>query len=348
MSTIATCKEQLINTSNIRSNYEIKVNNKKGLALNKQKKINVYNYPFTLNTTTGCLYRCPYCYLRFVEMFKRHTKFGKELYVKPWIPEKLKQELGKYRNLDQKYKRVQINPATEGYLPQLYRWFDTKNIPPINRRCLEIFKEEKEKNNSTWMLHILTKSLEIRKDIDLIADMRDQVQVELTITTIDEEKKKIFEPFAPSVKQRLKLIEELSNKGIFVRVMAMPLLGEHTDKEEIWRLARENGAKAFKSKDLNYVTIKDLELECRSKGEVVAKRSKGRNEDPNKEMLILSGEPYRDSNGKTPLIEKEMIVKPRKKVDRKNKALWRKITVQEPYMDFGYREISSLDWGDCK
>jgi len=345
MSTVETCKEQPVK---IKGNYEIIVNNKKGTGLGKQKKINVYNYPFTLNTTTGCLYKCPYCYLRFVEMFKRHTEFGKELKVKLWIPDKLNRQLKTRRNLDQQLKRVQINPATEGYLPHLYRWFENNNIYPINRRCLEIFKEEKEKNNSTWMLHIVTKSLEIRKDIDLIADMRDQVQVELTITTLDEEKKRIFEPFAPSVRQRLELIKELSDKGIFVRVMAMPLLGEYTDKEEIWRLARENGAKAFKSKDLNYVTIKDLEMEYRTNGEVVAKRSKGRNEDPNKEMLILSGEPYRDSNGKTPLIEKEIIVKPRKKVDRKNKDLWKKITVKEPLMDFGYRKISNLDWGDCK
>jgi DNA repair photolyase len=34
-----------------------------GPALTRQKAINAYNFPFTLNPTINCLYGCRYCYL---------------------------------------------------------------------------------------------------------------------------------------------------------------------------------------------------------------------------------------------------------------------------------------------
>ncbi len=50
------------------------------------------------------------------------------------------------------------------------------------------------------------------------------VHVELTMTSLDPCDCRIVEPFAPSVKLRLQTIETLANAGIFVRVMAMPLI----------------------------------------------------------------------------------------------------------------------------
>jgi DNA repair photolyase len=51
-----------------------------------------------------------------------------------------------------------------------------------------------------------------------------KLQVTLTITTADERIRKIFEPNAPSISQRIKTLEKLHQEGIKTCVMIAPLL----------------------------------------------------------------------------------------------------------------------------
>ena len=89
---------------------------KPGIALTPQKKIDSHNFPFTLNTIIGCHFGCRYCYLQG-SPFRFHTKFPSEAKVKLWMADRLDKELTKYKHLPQHLKRVQVNVATEGYLP---------------------------------------------------------------------------------------------------------------------------------------------------------------------------------------------------------------------------------------
>ena len=41
------------------------------MPVTKQKIINAFNFPFTLNPGSGCLYKCSYCFLK-IPFFARH------------------------------------------------------------------------------------------------------------------------------------------------------------------------------------------------------------------------------------------------------------------------------------
>ena len=64
----------------------------------------------------GCHFGCQYCFIQEYP-FNRHAVFGEEVKVKLWVADKLDKDLYKYQNLPQHLKRVQVNVATEGYLP---------------------------------------------------------------------------------------------------------------------------------------------------------------------------------------------------------------------------------------
>jgi DNA repair photolyase len=84
-----------------------------------------------------------------------------------------------------------------------------------------------QRHGQDWMLHMVTKSPKILAWADLLAEMKHQVQVEVSFVTLNEEASRIFETGTPSVKQRLRIIEELAKKGVFVRMMMMPCMREY-------------------------------------------------------------------------------------------------------------------------
>jgi DNA repair photolyase len=307
----------------------IDIQEKGSIALTKQKMIDMSNYPFTLNTTIGCLYSCIYCYLQSFP-FNLHTEFGEEIKIKAWLPDKLDQELTKKADLPQHLKRVQINPATEGYLPQALNALKKSQNRNLMQEILKVFKKHWEKGNK-WMLHIVTKSHLILRDIELITDMRDQVQIEVTITTLDEKKARLLEGNASSVKKRLDIIEKYSSKDVFVRAMCMPFIGEEEEALITKNKLLDHGAKAFKHKAMNYWDVDEL-----LKGNVI--RSEGKRDIIFHELILKSGEPYVNGDRKPSSIQVEM---PDKK--------WQDFTlVKLEAVDFGYRDINDLDWAYIK
>jgi DNA repair photolyase len=76
---------------------------------------------------------------------------------------------------------------------------------------------------------IQTKSSLVTKNIDIFKDMRD-IKVGFTITTFDEEVKRIFEPYSSSIKERLSALEALSKEGISTWVFIGPILPYFTSQ----------------------------------------------------------------------------------------------------------------------
>lgn len=171
--------------------------------------------------------------------------------MKTWISERLDLELDKYQNLPQHLKRVQVNVASEGYLPDVMIKTKKELKRDIMAEILDTFKRHWEEGNC-WMVHLITKSHMVLKHLNIIENMRNQVQLELTITTLNEERKKILEKYAPSVKRRLDIIRKFSDAGIFVRIMCMPLIGTREEAEELRQICFDTGARAFKHKGVNY------------------------------------------------------------------------------------------------
>jgi len=287
------------------------------------------NYPFSLNVTIGCLFSCKYCYLQS-RFYKSQTKFGHEIRLKAWIPEKLDQELLKYGNLPQHLKRVQVNASTESYLPQAIRAMDEQLGRDLMKEVLEVFRSHWETGNK-WMIHLVTKSHMILKHLDLITEMQDQVQIELTITTLDEKRARILEGFAPSVSKRIRLIERFAKRGVFVRVMCMPFIGSESEAEEVRRVLFDHGAKGFKHKSLNYYDEKEI-LE----GKQVLKNSK--RDLIYHKLHIKSGEPFIDESGIKASVS--VLMPDGKKGKNYNDLNKKSMTM----VDWGYSEMNDIDW----
>ena len=310
------------------ANKIIILHNNPGQVLRRQKEIDQHNLPHTLNATIGCHFGCIYCYTQTFP-FKRHAEFGKEVKVKTWLPDRLDIELEKYKYLPQHLKRVQVNPSTESYLPSVMIFMKKKYGRDLMLEILQIFKKHWEAGNH-WMVHLITKSHMILKHLDVLSEMKHQVQVELTLTTLSEERKKILEGTASSVKRRLEVIRSLSKAGVFVRVMCMPFIGSRSDAAELRHVCFDMGATAFKHKSTNYWDESEL-----LNGKL--KKVKGRKDFAYEDLLLNSGEPLEKSGQ----LKRKNMIMPTKKWDN---WIWKSM----PMENLGYSKMNEIDWGYMK
>jgi DNA repair photolyase len=87
----------------------------------------------------------------------------------------------------------------------------------LTRKCIKIL-----------LMHhrpvmIQTKSPLLLRDIELLEESND-VEVTMTIATADENIRQIFEPRAPSIRERVEALEKLHSKGIRTSAMIAPML----------------------------------------------------------------------------------------------------------------------------
>jgi DNA repair photolyase len=161
---------------------------------------------YTVNPYVGCGHGCTYCYARFMKRFTGHKEsWGEFVDVKVNAASLLQREIKR-----KKRGNVWISGICDPYQPLEGKY-------GITRSCLEILL----KNN--WPVTIQTKSKLILRDVELLKSQRG-VEVTLTITTADEKIRQIFEPKAPSIKERINTLEKLHSAGIKTCVMIAPLL----------------------------------------------------------------------------------------------------------------------------
>lgn len=87
----------------------------------------------------------------------------------------------------------------------------------LTRQCLEILAL------NTWPVIIQTRSPLVLRDIDIIKDAQD-FEVGLSITTADDRIRKLFEPQAPPINDRIQALDELHKAGIRTYAMIAPVL----------------------------------------------------------------------------------------------------------------------------
>jgi DNA repair photolyase len=307
--------------------------NRPGMALNRQTRIDQYGFPFTLNPLIGCFFECKYCY---VPEFTKNSRewFFNEVQVKGWLPEKLDQELTVYQDLPQHLKRVQMNESCESYLPKVMKSLKKNFGRDLMAEILGVFEKHWLAGNQ-WMVHILTKSNLITRHVEILSRLKHMVQLEISFACLDEKLRRQLERYAPSTEKRLRAVKQLSDAGIFVRIMAMPLICDKEQGEELRKVAFENGAKAFKNKGLNYFNLKDL-----LDGKVIKKQ--GRRDFVHEDLTVKSGEHILE-NGR---IRKARLLMPEKW--KGNKIYdWKAYLVERDVemIDCGYSECNDIDWG---
>ena len=163
-------------------------------------------YDYALNPYVGCQHGCVYCYAKFMKRFTGHReKWGEFVDVKINAPELLAHEVKKKR-----VGRVWISGVCDPYQPLEGRYMLTK-------RCLDILVE------NGWPFTVQTKSPLVLRDIAALNKSND-TEVGFTITTADEEVRKIFEPGAPPARKRIEALAKLHSKGIRTFAMIAPIL----------------------------------------------------------------------------------------------------------------------------
>ena len=165
-------------------------------------------FDYTINPYIGCEHGCAYCYARFMKRFTGHNeKWGEFVDVKINATRLLQHEIKK-----KPVGKVWISGVCDPYQPLEKKY-------ELTKRCLEILLKQ------AWPVTIQTKSPLVLRDMESLRKF-DEIEVGFTITTADENIRKIFEPNSPPIKQRIETLEKLHSASIKTFAMIAPLLPE--------------------------------------------------------------------------------------------------------------------------
>jgi DNA repair photolyase len=163
-------------------------------------------FDYVVNPYVGCQHGCTYCYARFMKRFTGHKEpWGEFVDVKINAPDLLRQEISK-----KPMGRVWVSGVCDPYQPLERRY-------ELTRKCLEILLKH------GWPLTIQTKSPLVLRDVELFKG-RKEIEVGLSVTTGDEGVRQLFEPNAPSIKERIQALDELHLTGVRTFAMVAPML----------------------------------------------------------------------------------------------------------------------------
>ena len=188
---------------------------------------------YSMNPYAGCEHGCIYCYARNVHEYWGYSAgldFERKIIIKKNAPQLLRKFL-----MHPKWQcaPIMLSGNTDCYQPaeQTYR---------LTRGLLEVCNEFNQP------VGILTKNSWILKDKDVLQEMAKKrlVSAMVSITSFNEDLRRVMEPRTTTAKQKLKVIEELSNAGVRMGIMMGPMipgLNEH-EMQRIMKAARDNGA----------------------------------------------------------------------------------------------------------
>lgn len=186
------------------------------------------SYDYSLNPYSGCSFGCTYCYAAFFSRNKdKMDNWGYWVEVKENALTMLKKKRKK-PIIDQ---IVYMSSVTDPYQP-------IERKIEFTRQLLKEFADYHK-----IRLVIQTRSPIVTRDIDLFKKIG-RVQVNMTVTTDDEMVRKVFEPYCPSNKARLKAIKEVHEAGVQSCITMTPLLPVK-DAEQFATDLKETGIENF-------------------------------------------------------------------------------------------------------
>lgn len=174
----------------------------------------------SINVYRGCEHGCIYCYARPTHEylgFSSGLDFESRILVKFRAPELLPKEL-----------------AARGYRPQVLAMSGvTDPYQPIERQlrltrqCLQVLANHRNP------VALITKNYLVTRDIDLLRQLVDYqaVSVSISLTTLDNELRKVMEPRTSPPGKRLDTLRDLSEAGIPCGVLIAPVIPGLTDHE---------------------------------------------------------------------------------------------------------------------
>ncbi len=177
-------------------------------------KSNIPGIDFVINPYIGCQHACIYCYAEFMKRFTGHggDTWGDFLDVKNYDWKKIRPE--KYDG-----KTILLSSVTDPYTPLEVKYENT-------RRILERLIGTKAH------VQILTKSGLVERDIDLFKQF-ENIQVGISLNSVDEEFARIIEPRASKPQDRLSALQTVVDAGISTYVFVSPIFPKISDWKAI-------------------------------------------------------------------------------------------------------------------
>ncbi len=174
----------------------------------------------SINPYRGCSHGCIYCFARPTHEylgFSAGLDFEGRILVKEDAPELLRGELSSPRWEPQV---IAMSVVTDCYQP-------VERKLRITRRCLEVLAEFRNP------VAVITKNYLVTRDIDLLSELarHKAAVVAISLTTLDDDLRRVMEPRTSRPTRRLSAIRELSEAGIPVGVMAAPVIPGLNDHE---------------------------------------------------------------------------------------------------------------------
>lgn len=187
----------------------------------------------SINPYQGCEHGCVYCYARNSHEYWGYSAgedFERKILVKKNAAELLET---RFRSRTYRPELIVISGNTDCYQP-------IERKLKITRSLLKVFRKYKHP------VGIITKNSLILRDLDILQDMAEEnlCRVTISLTSLNEETRRLLEPRTASVNQRLKAIQELSQAGIPVNVNLAPIIPAINSEEvfDLVKAAADHGA----------------------------------------------------------------------------------------------------------
>jgi len=202
-------------------------------------------FTWTINPYRGCEFACKYCYARYTHEFmemRDGADFERKIYVKQQAAWLLRQDLKKVKRGEE----IALGTATDPYQPAERRHGITRAI--LEELALHAGLE----------LGIVTKSNLVLRDADLLRRIaeKNQLYVNLTVTTTDVGLARILEPRAPRPDLRLEAVRKLNEAGVPAGVICAPVVPGITDDPK----ALDTLVRATKEAGGRYIYVNPLFL----------------------------------------------------------------------------------------
>lgn len=191
--------------------------------------------PFTwsLNPYQGCEHGCSYCYARPTHEYWGYSAgfdFERVILVKREAPVLLEKAL---RASAWKAEPIMLSGATDPYQP-------VERQERLTRACLEVCARFGQP------VSVITKNALVLRDLDLLAEMARErrAAVAISLTTLNEDLRRVLEPRTSTAANRLKAMEQLAAAGVPVYAMIAPVIPTLNEPEipALLRAARDAGA----------------------------------------------------------------------------------------------------------
>lgn len=191
---------------------------------------------YSMNPYQGCEHGCVYCYARNAHEFWGYSAgldFERKILIKKDAPKLLEKQLKSSR---WKARTIVLSGNTDCYQPAEKKF-------EITRKCLEVFLKYRHP------VGIITKNALILRDLDIIKELAKQqlIVVNVSITSLSEQTRRLLEPRTTTTKKRLATVQTLSESGVPVNAMLAPII-PGINSHELLPLAKkvsENGALSF-------------------------------------------------------------------------------------------------------